>query len=89
MDSEADTDYIASEEELENLRMEIRNDEKFPIDLESPGITVETEVSSKATSPVWKFFGILKKSGQKVISMQKKIYCKLCFAQKTLKGYAL
>lgn len=84
---DADRDYNPSEDELENLRVEIRNDEESLIDLESTDITVETEVGSKATSPVWKYFGILKRSGQNVKSMQKKIYCKLCFAQKKLKGY--
>lgn len=67
----------------------IPDNEMLLIDFETAtDITIESLSQSNVTSPVWKDFGIIKKSGRLLTSLQRKIFCKLCFVNKQLKRYA-
>lgn len=82
MDSEHE--YMPSESEERDF--ELDDDEECLINLEtSPELTLDSVSKSKATSDVWKDFGILKKSGRILQKLKNKVHCKLCFGNKVLK----
>lgn len=85
-----DMDFDAAELDAASNEIPDPDDETLLIDFETtPDITVENECNNNVTSSVWKDFGVLKKGGRILQSMQKRIFCKLCFVNKTLKRYFL
>lgn len=83
---ESEEDFTISECEENNFN---DDDEECLIDIEtSPELRLDSVSKSKATSGIWKDFGILKKGGRILQKMRNKIHCKLCFANKVLKRYA-
>lgn len=61
--------------------------EDFELDVLDPNLTLQTVYKTKSKSEVWKYFGCVQKCGKAVTKLSHKIFCKLCFADKKLKGY--
>lgn len=81
---DADPDYITPESE--SVAVEVYDDEFMLIDLETSSDIALGPVN-KGKSDIWKDFGILRKGGRILQAVRDKVYCKICFANKTLQRY--
>lgn len=97
------SEETSSENELDNVDdISIRSDDRFyfanenvgenndgdDVDIISAdGLTIEKFTKARGKSPVWSFFGTIKKDGRSIRKYCDKIFCVKCFEKNVIKWY--